>query len=355
MVKSSFLSKCRSSLVFGVCTLGVFSSIGVTTFPALAEDTNARIERLQRDVDTLNQAVYKGQKPPTPLVSSPSADYQSTVETRISQIETQLRDLTGKVEQQGYDIAQLKQRLDRSLSDMDLRLNSVGRQGASPLASQQQETTNPGEAIQNSDQITNQMGTLKEGDMGGAVENNGSDITSNNQSQFSVDNHAEPDQSMAPKNLGILTQTSDGLTAVVPQSNGRTGRLTGDAAADYESAYSLYKSGNYVASRAGFDQFMKSYPAHPLAPNALYWSGENYYAEKSYDKAIRIFAESYKKYPKGPKAAESLLKLGMSLNKAGKPAQACITYDQLKQEYTTGNNNVLRMADQEIAALKCSQ
>ncbi|MBL8640104.1 MAG: tol-pal system protein YbgF [Alphaproteobacteria bacterium] len=354
--------KLLSSQIFGAVRLVSLSilTLCLTTLAAQAEDTNARLDRLQRDIETLNQAVYKGQQPPTPLVSGSSgasSDYQSNVESRLSQMESQMRDLTGKIEQQGYDLNQLKQRFDRTAADMELRMNSA--QGNQAHVPQSQNAGNNGAMTP-----ANQTGTLQAGDMGGDVPppemtsespNAGSTVDSPPDDSLATDGVA-PENSPTQQNLGTLTQTPAGLSASVGAANGATGGAggVGDAAAQYESAYSLYKSGNYKASRAGFDQFLKSFPNHPLAPNALYWSGENYYAEKTYDKAIRVFAESYKKYPKGPKAAESLLKLGMALNKSGKAAQACITYAQLKQEYPTGNNNVLRMADQEIATLKCS-
>ncbi len=354
--------KLLSSQIFGamrIVSLSIFT-LCLTTLAAQAEDTNARLDRLQRDIETLNQAVYKGQQPPTPLVSGSSgasSDYQANVESRLSQMESQMRDLTGKIEQQGYDLNQLRQRLDRTIADMELRMNSA--QGNQGNVSQQQDVGNNGATTP-----ANQTGTLQAGDMGGDVPppemtsetpSAGSTVDAPPGDSLATDGVA-PENSPTQQNLGTLTQTPAGLSANVGAANGATGGVGagGDAAAQYESAYSLYKSGNYKGSRAGFDQFLKSFPNHPLAPNALYWSGENYYAEKTYDKAIRVFAESYKKYPKGPKAAESLLKLGMSLNKSGKVAQACITYAQLKQEYPTGNNNVLRMADQEIATLKCS-
>lgn len=357
--------KCRllSSQIFGALRLLSLSilTLCLASMAAQAEDTNARLDRLQRDIETLNQAVYKGQQPPTPLIASGSGatpEYQSNVESRLSQIEAQMRDLTGKIEQQGYDLNQLKQRLDRTTADMQLQMNSA----AHPKAQ-----ASPNQAV---NQAANQTGTLQAGDMGGDVppmDMNAGEALTNAGNMAGAQSDAPPDDLLATdgvapensptqQNLGTLTQTPAGLSANVGAANGATGGagVSGDAAAQYESAYSLYKSGNYKASRAGFDQFLKNFPTHPLAPNALYWSGENYYAEKSYDKAIRVFAESYKKYPKGPKAAESLLKLGMALNKSGKTAQACITYAQLKQEYPTGSNNVLRMADQEIATLKCS-
>ncbi|MBP9868596.1 MAG: tetratricopeptide repeat protein, partial [Alphaproteobacteria bacterium] len=92
-----------------------------------------------------------------------------------------------------------------------------------------------------------------------------------------------------------------------------------------------------------------------LAANATYWLAECHYAQGQYDKAARIFAESYKKYPKGPKVADSLLKMGMSLGGLGKTKEACVTLQQLKKEFPSGQTTALRRAEQEMTRLGCAR
>ena len=59
--------------------------------------------------------------------------------------------------------------------------------------------------------------------------------------------------------------------------------------------------------------FVERYPKDPLAGNAQYWLGETFYVRKDYSNAATAFAQGYEKYPKGAKASDDLLKLGMSL------------------------------------------
>ena len=127
-----------------------------------------------------------------------------------------------------------------------------------------------------------------------------------------------------------------------------------DVASQYESAFSKLKSGDYKTAQVEFDRFLKVNPNHQLAANATYWYGETFYAQQKFTEASRIFAECYKKYPKGPKAADSLLKLGMSLGGAGKTKEACVTLKQLKKQYPAGNSTLLKRADQEMSKLSCS-
>ena len=157
---------------------------------------------------------------------------------------------------------------------------------------------------------------------------------------------SEPTAVATPEQkLGTLTKAPNGAT--IP-----TDKKT-DAAALYEEAYTSLKAGNAADAQTKFNDFIKQFPNHPLRSNAIYWLGETYYAEGNFAQSTRIFAESYKKFPKGPKAADSLLKMGMSLGQNNKTKEACVTFKQLKKEFTVGQAALLRRADAEMAKLSC--
>ena len=153
--------------------------------------------------------------------------------------------------------------------------------------------------------------------------------------------------------LGTLRQSSSGQN-----SSGSAGTAGNGAAANpedlYESAFSYLKSGDYDSSEQYFSQFVDTYPDHALAGNAQYWLGESHYVRGDFEKAARIFAAGYRKYPKGPKAPDNLLKLGLSLANTGNTEDACIALRQLESEYDSGVGPVLRRAQQEISRLKCT-
>lgn len=357
--RSTFQAALAACIVFaGAVSLMPSASVA-------ADEVSSRLDRIQRDIDTLNQAVYKGKVPPAAAASASSSgastEYQASVEVRLSDLEKQLRDITGQIEKQNYDISQMKERLDRSLSDMELRLSSSATTGAAATGS-----SAPTSITGDTTPVAGQAGTLAASDMGGPLDAKtaptdpaAAAATSTSTSTTPAPsgpvltgtdptrNYDDPAPADSPtqKNLATITEAPGGA-GIKPQAGN-------DPAGQYEMAFSLLKSGNYVASRNGFEAFMKKYPDHPLAPNALYWVGENYFAEGAYDKAVRVFAESYKKYPKGPKTPDSLLKLGMSLGKVGKSQQACITLKQLKKEYPAGNAVLMKSADQEIKNLAC--
>ena len=62
---------------------------------------------------------------------------------------------------------------------------------------------------------------------------------------------------------------------------------------------------------------------HSLAGSAQYWLGETFYAQGNFREAAQNFLHGYKNYPKSRRAPDSLLKLGISLNKLGQTQQAC--------------------------------
>ena len=78
---------------------------------------------------------------------------------------------------------------------------------------------------------------------------------------------------------------------------------------------------------------MSKYPDHSLAGSAQYWLGETFYAQGDFKRAAQTFLQGYKKYPKSLRAPDSLLKLGISLNRLGQPEQACAAYQAVSAEY----------------------
>ncbi len=275
----------------------------MTPVRAQSNDVLNRINRLENEINTLNRAVYKGEPPPAPAVGATSASggAETAFEGRLNQMESDLRTLTDKVEKQTYDVQQLQQQVE---------------------AMQQQQAQQQAQAAQT------------------------------------------PPPAAMPPQPNAMTMEDDVPPSLQPDLSAKeeadtavTGAETGDmdAAGLYEQGFGEIKSGDYAAAEKSFATFMKKYPTHALAPNALYWLGETYYVRKDYDKATRAFAEAYQKFPDGPKAADNLLKLGMSLAAKGEKDNACVALAQLKKQYPNGPAPVLKRGDDEMSSLGCPQ
>lgn len=99
-----------------------------------------------------------------------------------------------------------------------------------------------------------------------------------------------------------------------------TPTVASDPAAEnrtYESAFNLFKIGNYQAAIAGFQNFLKTYPASPLAANAQYWIGNSYSALKDYKTAIAQQQKLIHSYPNSPKVPDAMLNIASSQAELG--------------------------------------
>lgn len=276
------------------------------SFPGRAQsssDTSSRLDRMERDIQTLSRAIYRGEEPPPGAFSGGGGS--ADTEVRLQQLETQIRDLTGRVEEQSYQIRQLQEAMERQAGDLELRLQDLERGG---MAAAPSRYTPP--QPQNSAPVYNQR----------------------------------PAQQQPVQQLGSYTQS--------PVSDNVTGAVD-DAAAAYENAFAMLKAGNYDSAEVEFKNFLDRYPDHVLGPNAKYWYGETFYVRGEHERAARIFADAYQSDPQGSKSADNLLKLGMSLAGMGNQSDACIALRQLTQGGAQAGSPVMRRAEQEMARLGC--
>jgi tol-pal system protein YbgF len=252
-----------------------------------------RINQLENQVQTLNQAVYRGA--PLPAGAATSArDTAATAnaETRMSAIEDQQRKITGQIEKIAFDLQQLKDRVEHMQADNEQRFQQVEHSAASVPA--------PAGS-------TAPAATTAPASAGGT--------------------------------LGTLNLSGDG-------NNGPAESL-------YEGAFSSLRDTKYEDAETKFKQFLSQYPGHPLAANAQYWLGETYYVRGDYKQAAKTFAQGYQDFPKSAKAADSLFKLGLSLSKLGKKDDACLSLRQLQKEFQSEAGPLQRKAQAEIKTLEC--
>ncbi len=101
----------------------------------------------------------------------------------------------------------------------------------------------------------------------------------------------------------------------------------------YHEAYRKYAAGKFKEAARDFLEFVKQYPTHPYANNALYWTGESYYSLGDYNKAALYFNEVVEKYPKGSKVPDAMLKLGYTYAELGQKKKARAYLFNLMDKY----------------------
>jgi tol-pal system protein YbgF len=89
----------------------------------------------------------------------------------------------------------------------------------------------------------------------------------------------------------------------------------------------------YQDAESGFKDFLTKYPDHNLAGSAQFKLGETFYAQQNFSEAAQNYLTGYKQYPKSRRAADSLLKLGLSLNKLGQKDQGCAALGSVGGEF----------------------
>ncbi|MDD3288580.1 MAG: tol-pal system protein YbgF [Alphaproteobacteria bacterium] len=241
-------------------------------------------------------------------------------ETRLSNIEDQIRALTGKTEQLEYAVRRMDQALQRMQADYDARISKLETAPPAPTIIQQSPTADNGRAAAPPDEEaeveetpSGRLGDLKMrgGRVTGAEKN--------------------PRASALP---------------VKPDDYGLT------AQEQYDRAFGLLRQANYDDAEKAFKGFIDKNPKDKLLDNAKYWYGETFYVRAKFNEAAVAFADAFQQNPKGSKAADSLLKLGMALGALGKTTDACTTFASLKKEFPTAVSLRAR-AEQERSRLKC--
>ena len=126
-----------------------------------------------------------------------------------------------------------------------------------------------------------------------------------------------------------------------------------DVNAVYQQGLEAFNSGQYDKAEARFSDVLNRFAQDKLAANAQYWLGEVYYAQKNYAKAAVAFGKGYEKYKDGAKGAESLYKLGMTMNQLNKKEEACAALTNVAKEFPKADKTLLDKAKNEATKLKC--
>jgi len=116
-----------------------------------------------------------------------------------------------------------------------------------------------------------------------------------------------------------------------PTSHEATGDL--DPVKLYNKGRALLLERNISKARRLFANFVRKYPNHELADNALYWLGECSYTTGEYEKAAEIFKTLVLTYPKGAKVPDALLKTGYAYMSMDDVSQANHYFKQVIIRY----------------------
>ena len=128
-----------------------------------------------------------------------------------------------------------------------------------------------------------------------------------------------------PQTPVIPPVTPSAAPGATPPATPGSSVAAADPAAEnrsYETAFNLFKIGNYLAAIGSFQNFQKAYPTSPLAANAQYWIGNSYSALKDYRVAITQQQKLLSTYSNSPKVPDAMLNIASSQLELGEKEEA---------------------------------
>jgi tol-pal system protein YbgF len=229
--------------------------------------------------------------PPANTAGSPSTNTLYEMMRRLDQLQAEVQQLTGKVDEQSYRIDELKKHQSTMYSDFDERLQSIENKGSG--AGQQPSAENPAESAYSGDAET-------QGNESPAPALESAPVNQPAPAEKSVStNESAPKDESAPLAKQAPKPIPDNAVQV-----------SGAEKEEYQQAYNALRNGHTNESIEQFNAYLSKYPTGVYANNAQYWLGEAYRVNKDNIAARKAFNDVVEKYPNGAKVPDAILKLG---------------------------------------------
>ena len=101
----------------------------------------------------------------------------------------------------------------------------------------------------------------------------------------------------------------------------------------YQKAFDLLRALRYEKATQAFRQFLNDFPDGRYAHIAQYWLAETSYHTRKFDVAVKDYQTLINQYPKSPKRADALLKIGYSQFELKSYSKAKAVLEKLIQAY----------------------
>jgi tol-pal system protein YbgF len=139
------------------------------------------------------------------------------------------------------------------------------------------------------------------------------------------------EQARQPVPVPVPVQDSGRTGAAVPV--GPSGNPAGPGPNQmFELSMQQFRRGSLATARLGFREFLRVFPAHERAPDALYYVGETF-AGESADSAAAVYQQVVRTYPTSSRAPSALYKLGLLAEQRGDKAAARTYYGRVIASY----------------------
>ena len=100
----------------------------------------------------------------------------------------------------------------------------------------------------------------------------------------------------------------------------------------YDISLQQYRRGSLATARLGFREFLRVFPTHERAPDALFYIGESF-EQTAPDSAAAVYDQLVRAYPNSPRAPSALYKQGLLAEQRGDRATARTFYSRVIAGY----------------------
>lgn len=283
---------------------------GISAAPAIGQSNvlNLRVDKLEKEMKAVQRKVFPGGAGLEPEIDpatankpigTPSTAPLNDLTARVDALETQLRTMTGQIEQGEFRLRKLEDGLKALRAEHDARLKALETANA-PVEGEAATVTPP------------------------PVEKPKPAVAEKPKATTVAKPAADPRLTVADK---VDPARKSAVAAVeIPD--------TGDAAEDaYTYGFRLYSAKLYPEAQAKLKDYIAKYPNGKKASHARNLLGRAYLDEGKPALASVAFYDNYQKLPRGERAAESLSWLGTALMRLKKPADACKVYTEFTEVY----------------------
>jgi tol-pal system protein YbgF len=212
---------------------------------------------------------------------------------RINDLQTEVRELRNQLEEQQFELENLKQRQQDLFQGLDQRLRIA-------------ENTQQGESLALINPEQPQQDTTA------------SESTVDDQDQMTPD--------------GMINTNDEAPADSTPSPSSEVASV--DQQTLYDQGFDHLKESRYTEAISMFTQLVNQYPNGGLADDASYWIGEANYVNRQYEAAIRAFRSVVAQYPSSDRVPEALLKVGYVQYDIGDYQNAEVTFNDVLRRYT---------------------
>lgn len=321
------------------------------------------------------QDVFQGRERPVAQAQAPVIMAQSSADAvRIQQLEEQVRQLTGRLEDMSFQLLQIQENMRKTQEDNEFRFQELEKSGsggssapavaAAPAAGSKKNTSDEvGLIIQDTPAAgTTPPSASATPPSAGAAPSSAprSPTASKTAPGETTLGSLEVDKSGQPVGADINRGARNGSaslpgvdTGAAPASDPQQTASLGSESDAYRAAYDHVLSGDYKVAESEFTRYLQAFPKSARAADANFWLGEAQYSQGKYNDAARTFLNAHQTFSTSPKAPEMLLKLGMSLAALDNRETACATLREVSKRYPTASKPVLGKVASEEKRLSC--